>query len=360
MKKSIKELKSIHILSLLGLVFIISACGGSGGGSSSSSTPTPAPTKPSELKCPANLGSDYKAIDNYYDLKFYLLDDSTSNSYYDKNRSGKYCLTSDITIGSDFTTIDTFSGEFNGQGKAINSLKRTFIREQSGMLNRVTFNQPVISSVLSSGQNSYAAIITNNNNRGTIEKIKVINPEISGGNAGGLIGENNGTVKNSQVDGGTITAATTNEAYLGGLVSLNYGTIGSMNKVSGMTIKGNYYTGGLVGTHFYGTITTNQVTSTNLTGKNVGGILGQSVEGILNYNCVSGVSLIASQQAGYILGSIYTESKTNNPTFSNNQFKPTSISGGVPNHWGVGDATAATSGIDIITTDCPELSFNFN
>ena len=356
MKKTIKELKLVNILSLLGLVFLISACGGSGGGSSNSSTPTPAPTKPSELKCPASLGSDYKAIDNYYDLKFYLVD--TTGAYYDNKSTSKYCLTSDISIGSDFSTIDTISGTFNGQGKVINNLKRTFIRDNSGMLNRVTFYQPVISSVLSLGLNSYAAIITNN--KSTIEKIKVINPEISGGNAGGLIGENNGRVQNSQVDGGTITADTANEAYLGGLVSLNYGTIGPMNKVTGITIKGNYYTGGLAGTHFYGAITTSQVTSTNLTGKNVGGILGQSVEGILNYNCVSGVSLSASQQAGYILGSIYTESKTNNPTFANNQFKPTSITDGTPDHWGVGGATAATSGITIRDASCDDLAIDFN
>ena len=355
MKKSIKELKSIHILSLLGLVFIISACGGGGGGSSS----TPVPTKPSDLKCPATIGddfADYKAIDNYYDLKFYLVD--TTGAYYDNKTTSKYCLTSDITIGSDFTTIDRFLGIFNGQGKAINNLKRAFIRLFSGNLNRVTFNQPVIKSVLSTPLlTNVAAIVTDNS--GTIEKIKVNNPDITGDRASALIGYNTGTVKNSQVTGGKVTATIT--SYAAGLVALNKATVGPYVKVTGMTITSGYHSGGLVAYNTGSTIISGQVTSTKLTGVDVGGIVAGSYQGTINNNCASELSINASsERAGYILGNIVKIGNAVDPTFSNNQFKPTSITDGTPDHWGVGSATAATSGITIRDASCDDLAIDFN
>ncbi len=352
MKKSIKEIKSIHILSLLGLVFLISACGGSGGGSSA----TPVPTKPSDLKCPATIGddfADYKAIDNYYDLKFYLVNEGSGFN----NRGAKYCLTSDITIGSDFATIGSFSGTINGQGKAINNLKLTFIRENYGNLNRITFNQPVISSALGDylGFERFTAIITQNTDRGIIEKIKVNKPEISGENASGLIGYNSGAVNNILVTGGKVNS--TANLYSGGIVSRNFKNIGPNLKVTGMTLTSTVSFGGLVGyNNFNGAITYGQVTSTTITGSNVGGIAGEANSGAINNSCVSDLTLSGSEKTGYILGLT-----KGNISYSENQFNPKNKkTNGDPDHWGVGDATAANAAISLINTACPELAFDFN
>ena len=338
MKKSLKELKLDNILSLLGLVFLISACGGS-------STPAP---KPSDLKCPATIGddfADYKAIDNYSDLKLYLIYEGSG--YY--NIGAKYCLTSDITIGSDFTTIDTFSGTFNGQGKAINNLKRTFIKYHTGILNRVTFDQPVISSILSTGGiHEVAAIVTENT--GTIEKIKVNNPEVSGVLASGLIGLNISIVQNIQVTGGKITSTVASA----GIVLNNTRTLGPKVQVTGMTITSDFFAGGLAAYNTGSTIINGNVTTSTLTGVNVGGIAATGAAAI-NNNCVSELSLSASGLVGYLIGFAPATA-----TFSGNSFKPKTITDGTPDHWGVGGKTAATSGISQIDTTCPDLAIDFN
>ena len=344
----------------LAAVLMLSACGGSGGGGSSSSSSTPVPTEPSALKCPTTIGNDYadyKAINSYDDLKHYLLD--TSSDSYDKEGSSKYCLTSDITIGSDFTTIDKFSGTLNGQGKAINNLKRTFIREFSGNLNRVTFNHPVISSSLSTGFYNYIAIITKNT--GIIDKIKVNNPEITGEDAGGFIGDNNGTVQNTLITGGTITDNSIFGSFIGGAVTTNSKTVGPKVHVTGMTINAITYAGGLVGINFAGgTIKGSQVTATKLSSTFfMGGIVALVNSSTIENNCVSELSFSGGGRPGYVYASLQPGSVV--PALSGNQFKPNNKkTNGDPDYWGVGGATAATSGITTRDTTCDDLAIVFN
>ncbi len=170
---------------------------------------------------------------------YMTVDSMTDLQHVNNNLSGTYALNTDLNAtGVSFTQIadgsdqgnpsDGFSGVFEGQGHTISHLTPTIDgSENSGGL----FNQ--ISST------------------GIVRNLGLVNVTVNGGSgqwAGGLTGENYGTIENSYTTGSVSAAGSCCASPLvGGLVGNNDGTI--WNTWSSATVSGGKIVGpgGLVG-----------------------------------------------------------------------------------------------------------------
>jgi hypothetical protein len=139
-----------------------------------------------------------------------------------------------------------FTGTFDGQGYEISDL---FI------------NRP---------QEYYVALFGYVREGGVVENVGMVNVSVAGqARVGGLVGENQGTVRDSYA-----TSAVSGDTHVGGLAGANSGTVS--NSYSTGSVTGDEKVGGLVGYRFmYGTVndsfwdtqTSGQATSAGGTGK---------------------------------------------------------------------------------------------
>jgi filamentous hemagglutinin family protein len=198
------------------------------------------------------------------------------------NPAGSYALGSNIDAsstsswngGAGFQPIASFSGVFDGLGHTVNNL---------------VINLPATNSVGFFADSS-----------GTIQNVGLTGASVTGGAswAGGLVGNNSGTISNSYVTG-SVSAAN----YGGGLVGTNSGSI--TNSYSTATVAGAVKVGGLVGLNG-GTITNSYATGAVSAAGTVGGLVGYNY-GTVNGSYATGVVTAATNSfdVGGLVGSNY-------------------------------------------------------
>ena len=103
---------------------------------------------------------------------------------------------------------------------------------------------------------------------GRLSQLGLVDVEITaGGSAGGLVGDNRGTVSTSYASG-----QVTGGSGVGGLVGLNRGSLTA--SYARVQVRGNERAGGLVGSDILGTITTSYATGQVTGTDQVGGLVG--------------------------------------------------------------------------------------
>ena len=213
------------------------------------------------------------------------------------NLSGNYALGKDINasstktwnggkgfipIGYDdltpFSTLYTFDGIFNGNGKTISNLtiKQNFSRdtdgffetalfgENSGYIHSLNVEKASVSSL--KGENDVAILV--GMNFGTISDVRV-SGTITVGNefdeyftfAGGVAAFNSGAISRATSN---ITTNVSGRAVVGGLVGMNFGSIDQ--SASFGTVTGGTLVGGLVGGLFGPSNITNSYSRANVYG----------------------------------------------------------------------------------------------
>lgn len=152
------------------------------------------------------------------------------------NLSGDYILTQDITLSGTWTPITPFTGTFDGAGHTI-----------SGM-------------TVTSG--TYAGLFGSIGSSGAVRNLEVegsINITTSGGVfAGGVVGNNQGTVENCASHVTIDYTEDTDEACsLGGVVGYNSGTVTNCYATGTISVDGDgtNYIGGVVGCNNADTVT---------------------------------------------------------------------------------------------------------
>ena len=139
---------------------------------------------------------------------------------------------------------------------------------------------------------------------GDISRIGIIDVDITGNIAGGLVGTNGGTVTSSYATGDISVGYVLGGEFAGGLVGDNGGEITSSYASS--DVSGGYFTGGLVGRNNGGEIASSYASSTVSTDSIGGGLVGQNL-GNIGHSYATGIvsgsvagGLVGEDRGGYI------------------------------------------------------------
>lgn len=180
------------------------------------------------------------------------------------NLSGMWSIAGFSPVGS---ATNVFNGTFSGQGHTVNDLAINSTAQRVGL-----FGQTGTSSVLrdiglvggsvtrSGGGDAYVGGLVGYN-QGTLTNAYAtgaVEGSSTNGNAyvGGLAGWNSsGTITNAYATGAVEGSSTTRDAYVGGLVGLNSGTITNAYATGAVEWAGSAFVGGLVGINSGGNIT---------------------------------------------------------------------------------------------------------
>jgi hypothetical protein len=224
----------------------------------------------------------YYLINNVGDFKELLA--------FGQGSSLKFGLKNDLDLGSEPNFyIPYLAGEFNGNGYKITNLK----------LNIDVAAQVGLFGYLASG--------------GKLSQVGVENVNVTVTNsreAGGLVGGNSGTVKDSYS-----TGTVTGDSFVGGLVGWvgwNGGAVS--NSYSSGSVIGNWGVGGLVGWNYGGTVN-NCYSTGKVTGDEyVGGLVGEDHDGTVG-NCFWDIEASAQATSAGGTGKTTAEMK-NIATFS--------------------------------------------
>ena len=230
---------------------------------------------------------------------YYLINDVSDFKEllaFGQDGSLKFRLTNDLDLGNEANFyIPYLAGEFDGNGHKILNLSFDFdFVSQVGLFGHLASGGRVtqlgVENVNITGAYRVGSLVGEND--GTVRN------SISSGNVtgwyavGGLVGINEGTVTNSHSSGSVTgwytvgglvginsetvsnsysTGSVTGKHYVGGLVGSNYGTV--RNSISTGSAAGEWDVGGLVGSN-YGTVS-NSYSTGSVTGKYyVGGLVG--------------------------------------------------------------------------------------
>ena len=285
-----------------------------------------------------------------------------------KRLAAKYRLIADIDassisswepIGSGSDTDKSFSGEFEGNGKAISNLSLSGTTPLNGLFgylsgsvsNLILSNSRVeISNIsitvagLGTGTGILAAVVQSG---GLVNNVYVINPDInikpSDGSVplsvGGLVGLNGGAIINSHATGINITE-TTGNLNIGGLVGWNKGAISSCYSTGIINKTGEGNTGGLVGNNFSASISNSYATG-NVTGKesHVGGLVGNNYKASISNSYATGNVSGGIKDTGGLVGH-----NTDNGASIKNSYAIGSVTGGIGDTGGlVGENVSSAS-----------------
>lgn len=189
----------------------------------------------------------------------YIISNASELQAINQSSAAHYKLDGDIDAirtarwndGAGFVPIASFSGSFDGAGYAISGL---------------TVDRPT-----KNGVGLFAAV----DNTGTVKNVTLEDVAITGTpDAGGLVGDNSGTVTDTSVTG-TVTDVDNNQLRdTGGLVGSNSGTI--TNSSANVTVSGGDSVGGLVGTNL-GTVKQSSATGAVDGTESVGGLVGTNL-----------------------------------------------------------------------------------
>ncbi|MFR6023849.1 MAG: GLUG motif-containing protein [Oscillospiraceae bacterium] len=200
---------------------------------------------------------------------------------------GNYILTADINLGGDtnpWNPIGTFTGTFDGNGHTISELYINSNSEYAGLFGYVGADGTVKNLTVEGVVNRDAT-------------------QLEDAYTGGIVGYNGGTVEGctNKCD---VTVSANDYACTGGITGINYGTVSYCNNsgcVSGQTTVSDMpsvNTGGVVGYNAAGDIS-NCYNTGAVTGSgggsyyflivNTGGIVGQNYDGTVSYCYNTGV-----------------------------------------------------------------------
>jgi hypothetical protein len=189
-------------------------------------------------------------VRNYMDKNFKQINDIDLSDYENWEPIGRYNI--DIMLGNGFM------GTYDGDGYTIKNLK---------------IDKPEKESL---GLFGYIGSSKQKNQIGEIQNLKIENAEINGkGFIGIVTGVTPGKIENVHVSG-KLEGYEVIGGIAGGAKIINKNYLGIVNSSANITIKGNIYLGGIVGTGNPGI--SNTKAKVNLVGKRrIGGILGTNV-----------------------------------------------------------------------------------
>jgi hypothetical protein len=171
-----------------------------------------------------------------------------NTSYYSVMRH--YKLAEDITLGSGWTAVNWFTGSFDGNNKMISNQSNSshglfFEIGYESIVKNINLNCNIIAY-------DYVGGIADRN-YGTVQNcivsgaVEYANSGISMIGAGGVVGENGGTVDACQ-----FTGSVTGNFCVGGIVGFNRGEVRNCRAAG--TVGGTLFVGGVVGVNDYGTV----------------------------------------------------------------------------------------------------------
>ena len=214
-----------------------------------------------------------------------------------------YELKDDIVLSEDWTPIE-FSGVFEGNDYTISNLNvisdQEYSYDYAGLfsINNGTIKnldvETAESGVLSlRGETATAGIIVGLNN-GKIENCTALGYVAGLHRAGGIVGNNAGTVDECYAD----VVMTEEYSYQGGLVGYNSGVV--INSHTLVEISASNYVGGLIGESYGGEIS-NCYSEGTVSGSNcLGGLVGYSNTSMTN--CYSKCNVIGNDRVGGLVG----------------------------------------------------------
>ncbi len=193
-------------------------------------------------------------VENGLDQAYSIYNTSDLNLLYKvENKYSRFIIESDITLSGAFGSVESFAGEFNGNGKTISNLTKPLFNtiELGGNVTNLKVN-----AVISSVDGDYVGVIARNN-IGLITACVVdvvYGFDNFDGTVGGVAGQNRGQVRNNIVSIRMAGSA----SIAGGVVGKNYGT------VEGNTVN------------FYGIVDSNVETAYVVNANTAGGVVGKN------------------------------------------------------------------------------------
>lgn len=199
----------------------------------------------------------------------------------------------DITKGS-FFTVESFSGNLNGNGYSINNLNKPLIYTNEGIVSNLSINANINMDVMS----NFGVVA--NVNIGTISDVKVsgtlnlnaivANPVLKA-TVGGIAGKTDGSsvIERTYFNGNINLNMAANDAYIGGLIGYNMGLIknsyskGNIEVLQENTVTNPLYLGGLVGINDYIGFGSSIRTSYSIMNLNSNGVTVQRIGSIIGY-----------------------------------------------------------------------------
>lgn len=160
-------------------------------------------------------------------------------------------------------------------------------------------NCTVSNAQIESGASSKAGGITATLSGGTISNCNVSSVKVNGAeNIGGIVGTNDGSVKDCKVENSDVTSTSD---YAGGICGLNTNNVSGCT-TSGSTIKAVKEVAGGIAGKSETSISNNKVTGSHISAENyAGGIVGWATSGVMN-NDVTNTDVTAKACAGGIVG----------------------------------------------------------
>ena len=236
-----------------------------------------------------------------------------------------YKLDANIDLGGiEWTPIAIFWGTFDGNGYTVSNFKITTGRKYVGLFG---YNEGVIQNLgvenftvnVSYSDYVYAGGLAGENSGSITNCYATGNVSASSSSsyddayAGGLVGVNrDGSITNCYATGEVSATSTSDYAYAGGLAGRNSGSITNCYATGNVRATGFYdaYAGGLAGYNDYGSITncyaTGEVSATDSSSAYAGGLVGYNNRGSIT-NCyatgeVSATSTSDDAYAGGLAG----------------------------------------------------------
>jgi hypothetical protein len=254
--------------------------------------------------------------------------------------SAHYLQTQNITLNETFTSIGrdpsnlgsqaSFTGVYDGGGKSISGMEIVEATRRSvGFVAQTSSSAKLMNIVLVNpkiqGSDRVGGLVGEND--GEIRDVIVIGGTVQADYiVGGLVGWNKSSISDSRFSGGVVSNVDDDYSGAGGLVGINYGAItnsstagyveggdwvgGMVGDSSGGSIIASFSTsdvdgrnkvGGLIGEHYNSGTITNAYATGNVSGANrVGGLVGEIAAGMTNVFSVGRVE--GDENVGGLIG----------------------------------------------------------
>src|SRR5215813_2739617 len=271
---------------------------------------------PTNYICPPCPGGGGVFVQQSSQLTAYMLVNTAGDlDAVRTNQSGTYALGTNITLDPNqpFTPIPNFTGLFDGQGQTIANLTIASTTQNIGLFGTIASagevrNLNLTNVSVNSSVNSQLVGTLAGTNAGTVSNVSATGiVQVAGGStAGGLVGQNLGSISNSfaSVDVGSPNVA---NLQVGGLVGNNFATILSSVALGNVQAGNASIAGGLVASNSVsGAITGSQASGNVIVGAEsvAGGLVGTSA-GAITVSTASGAvtSTGANSTVGGLAGS---------------------------------------------------------
>ena len=191
----------------------------------------------------------------------YIITDVSELNSLGKYPNAYFKLGNDIYVSKgSFFTVESFSGNLNGNGYTINNLNKPLVNKNKGSINNLTINASINMDIM------YNFGVVANYNEGLISDVKVIGSVIINGIGnnfvvypviGGIAGESepSGIIERVSFEGNLIIDMPANSSVVGGIVGFNKGAVKNTYSKGSISISQNnsgsfeLNLGGLIGRH---------------------------------------------------------------------------------------------------------------